>query len=316
MVDVGTDVFDIEASNKRLEEKCKTSDYILFETQIPTTDFIGEIEIVQGNDSTPYASISNYFLTYGILHELLQIYNNIKKETFDFFTKKILERKETNISELKKIISKREKIKEKDLIGFDFGNPSFFINSKDKNIKYNKGSDMTNFSSCYNNINTPMKILNIFLLKEIKTSNVIIIKSPNIISTVIIDYIKLLSYVFKEIRIFKLVQDSFFKDSFHIIVSKPDVERYNKIKIIIKNNIKKNNIRDIEEASVKNILKYTIDDNNQEFDIKIKEFANVLEILVATYLLDITKALRTSTMNNHRDPHYWKHLDFYFSKCL
>ncbi|QKE44590.1 putative mRNA-capping enzyme small subunit [Yalta virus] len=316
MSDANIDVFDIEASNRRLEEKCKTSDYILFETQIPTTDFISDVEIVQGNDSTPYASISNYFLTYGILHELLQIYNNTKKETFDFFTKKILERKETSISELKKIISKREKIEEKDLIGFDFGYPEFFINNKDKNIKYNKGSDMTNFSYCYNNISTPMKILNIFLLKDIKQENVIIIKSPNIISTVMVDYVKLLSYVFKQIRIFKVVQDSFFKDSFHIIVSNPNIARYNKIKTDIKNNIKKNHITDIEKSSIKNILKYTIDDNNKEFEIKIKEFANVLEILIATYLLDITKALRTSTMNNHRDPYYWRHLDFYFSKCL
>lgn len=314
MVDNKSNIFDIETNNKKLEEKCKTKDYILFETQLPATDFINKIEISEGINSIPYAPISNYFLTYGILHELLQIYNNTEKETFLFFTKKILDKNEMGISELKKIISKREKIKEKKIIGFDFGNDSFFI--KNKNVKYNKGSDMTNFSTCYNNIHTQMKILKVFLLKDIDKDDVLIIKLPNIISTVAVDYMKLLTYVFKNIRLFKLVQDSFFKDSFHIIVSNPHIERYNKIKNEIKDTIKKNNIKDIEKANIKTLLKYEIDENNKEFNAKIKEFANVLETLIAAYLFEIIRALKISLTNNHREAEYWKHLDFYFSKCL
>lgn len=316
MVDQDKDIFNIEASNKKLEEKCKTSDYILFETELPNTDFIGEVEVIAGLDSTPYAIISNYFLTYGILHELLQIYNNTKKETFNYFCRDIFDRKETNISELKKIISKQEKIKEDNIIGFDFSYSSFFSESNENITKFDKGSDMTNFSSCYNNIKTPMKIINVFLIKDIKASSIIIIKVPNIISTVIIDYVKLLSYIFKEIKIFKLVQDSFFKDSFHIILSNPNIERYNKIKADIKSSMKKNNIKNVDNLYIKSIIKYNIDSNNKEFSIKIKEFATVLEVLIATYMLNIIKALKISTTNNYRDPQDWYHLDFYFSKCL
>lgn len=306
-------VFDIERYNKKIEEKCKVSDYILFKTEIPNTDFIGELEIIQGNDSSPYAPTSNYFLTYGILHELLQLYNNTKRETFNYFCKDILKRKETDISELKKIVSKKEKIKEEHILGFDFSYPDFILSDTTK--KYSRGSDIVNFSSCYNNIKIPMKILNVFLLKNISKKSVFLIKAPCLISTVIVDYIKLLTYIFKEVQIFKLVQDSFFKDSFHLILTNPNLERYDKIKQEVKNSIK-NNIGDINQAYIKNIIKYSLNNNNQEFVIKIKEFTIVLEILIATYMLNVIKALKTSIANNYRDPNVWKHLDFYFSKCL
>lgn len=314
MIGKEKDIFNIELSNKKLEEKCKVADYILFESNIPNTDFIGEISLVKGLDSTPYALISNYFLTYGILHELLQIYNNINKDTFNYFCQNIFNRQETNISELKKIISKREKIKEENIIGFDFSDSNFFLNQK--NIKYEKGSDMSNFSTCYNNIRTPMKILNVFLLKNLKENSVIIIKIPNIISTVVIDYLKILTFIFHEIKIFKLVQDSFFKDSFHVILSRPNINRYNQVKEDIKKNIKANNIKNIDEEYIKSIITYDIEDQNQEFISKIKEFATVLETLIATYMLNIIKALKISTSNNYRNPNDWHHLDFYFSKCL
>lgn len=302
---------DIDFYNKLLDDKCKTGDYILFQTKIPNSDFHNELELIVGKNSSVYVLVSNYFLTYGILHELLQIYNNIKKETFDYFCQNIFNRKEASISELKKIISKKENIKLENIIGFDFSYPDFFLNNSKK---YNRGSDITNFSSCYNNINIPLKILNVFLLKDIHKNNVIIIKVPNITSVAIIDFLKILSYVFSDIYLIKLVQDSFFKDSFHIILSNPNIKQYNQIKDELKNKFKKQNITNLDGYFLKSILKHN-DEKSGEFIIKIKEFATVLELLIATYMLNIINALQKSSKNSYRDSQDWKYLDFYFSKC-
>lgn len=297
------DLFNITTVIRNLEQKSNKKEAIYFDLIVPSTDFKPVIKIHSGNSSDPYFSISNYFLTYGVLHEFMQLYNSLNRETFEFFCGKILDRNEVDIKTITKFIVKQNNMNNDHIEMFDYSTSDFFL---DKETKFKKGGDMINLSACYNNRVTP-EILNIFLLKKVYKDSIFIIKLPNIISTVSIDILRIICYIFKNVRIMKLVQDSFFKDSFHIVAREIDEERYESIK----QEIKKEIIPAKNTKYVSRITNNVFDDRYIGFETGIKKFATELEILIATCLLHIAKLIKNSLETQDRDKTQWKYLDFY-----
>lgn len=297
-------MLDIKEDIQILERKQKKNEIIYFDMGIPPSDFKREIKIKNGITSDPYYSVTNYFLTYGILHEFIQLFNNIKEETFDHFCGKILDRRELSMDEFIYRLVKEEKYQKKYIQSFDFSGKGFFT---DRNFKVKRGSDLRNISWCYNN-SIDMKVLDIFR-SSVTEESVFVIKMSNITSIVSIDIIRLLNYIFKNMRLIKLVQDSFFKDSFHIIVSSPNVKRYNEVKQEIEQSLS----TVPKGKSLVFVTKPSLSMDNEVFETHIKEFATQLESLVASYLFHIISLIRSGIKDNHRNKDQWKYLDYYTS---
>lgn len=302
------DIFNVSNFNKIIQQKKKTREYILFDVDVPHTDFVKKIKISSGKSNISYPLLNNYFLTYGVLHEFLLLFNKVGSKIFNYFCEDIIKRPEITLEELKKIVCAKENISEKNFIGFDFSESDFFTEVK----KYNKGSDMTNFTNCYNTNNIKMEILNIFFLEKITKNNVIYIKFPNIISSLTSEYIFLLSYIFRKVKLAKLFNDSFFKDSFHIILSDVDLSRYDKIKGEMIKQMKLKKIENVKGLYINNLVEVDIELGFGDlFKSRVKEFGINLEILLASFYFDIIKALKDGKETNRRNEEVWKELDYY-----
>lgn len=301
-------IFDISTFNKIVAQKKKINEYELFSVEIPHTDFVKNINISSGKSNMSNPLLNNYFLTYGVLHEFLLLFIKVGTKIFNYFCEDIINRPEIALEELKNVLIEKENVSKKNLIGFDFCDLNFFTEIK----KYNKGSDITNFTNCYNTNNIKMEILNVFMLNKITHKDIIFIKFPNITSTLSTEYIFLLTYIFNKVKLTKLLSDSFFKDSFHIIVSGVDIDRYEKVKKEIISQLKKNKIKTLEGLFINNIIDSDIDINFGEvFISRLREFGLNLEILLATFYFDMIKALKNGKDTNQRNEEIWKELDVY-----
>lgn len=299
-------LFNIKNIIEILKEKKITKDYFIFQTQLPyilEKDF--HINIEEG-PSNPKIINTNYFLTYAILHELLQIYNSVDNKTLDYLTQNILERKEINIKDLLDIFVKKHNLKKNDFITFNYGHEGFFFT----NEKFNKGSYIKNITYCYNNNFIYLKLLNIFLLKDIKKENKLFIKLPSVVSIAVLDILKLLSYVFKKVIIFKAIDDSFFKDSFHVFCDEVVLERYNEIKLVLIKDFKNKNFNFEKNMFLSKIL----NNNNNitlNFEKIIKKFSLSIEILIFVFLSTLKNLIIESTKNAFRDEKHWEDLNYY-----
>lgn len=301
-------LFNIKNIIDTLKEKKISNEYFLFQTQLPyLSDKDVEIDIKEG-PSNPKITHTNYFLTYAILHELLQIYNSTNNDTLVYLTKNILERKEISIDNLLDIFIQTHNLKKKDFIKFDYGHDGFFFN-KDK---FNKGSYIKNITYCYNNSYIFLKLLNIFLIKDIKKENKFFIKLPSVISIAIIDILKLLSYIFKKTIIFKAIGDSFFKDSFHIYCDDIDVDRYNEIKQNIMIDFKKKNYNFEKNIYLSKILNNQNNSNiSLNFELIVKNFSLLIEILIFVFLSNLKSLILETKQNAYRDEKNWEDLNYY-----
>lgn len=297
-------MLDIKEDILVLERKQKKNEMIYFDMNIPSSDFKREIKLKNGIVSDPYYPVTNYFLTYGILHEFIQLSNNIKKETFEHFCGKILDRYELGMDDFIYRLVKEEKYEKKHIQAFDFSGKGFFT---DKTFKVKRGSDLRNVSWCYNN-SIETKVLDLFT-SNVTEESVFVIKMSNITSIASIDIIRLLNYIFKNMRLIKLVQDSFFKDSFHIIISSPNIKRYEEVKREIKQGLSTVN----KDKSLVFVTKPSLYTDNEVFETYIKEFATQLEGLIASYLFHIISLIRSGIKDNHRNKDQWKYLDYYTS---
>lgn len=300
-------LFNIKNIIDILKEKKNTEEYYLFQAQIPNLidkDFT--IDIKDG-PSNPKVTNTNYFLTYAILHELLQIYNSTDNDTLVYLSQNILERKEISIENLLDIFIKKNKLKKDEFITFDYGHKGFFFNKE----KFNKGSYIKNITFCYNNNNIFLKLLNIFLIKDIKKNNKFFIKLPSIVSIAVIDILKLLSYIFKKTIVIKALDDSFFKDSFHVFCDDVDVEKYNEIKKYIMKDFKNKNFDFKKHMYLSSILNNQSNNISLNFDIVIKNFSLLIEILIFVFVSNLKNLILESTRNAYRDEKHWEDLNYY-----
>lgn len=302
------DLFSMEKIIQILKEKQLFKDYILFQIQLPKLDSIKIIGLNQG-ETSPCTIFTNYFLTYATLHEFVQIFNNTNKDLFDYFCNNILERKELNIMSISKILSEREKslFKLKNFNTFDFSHEKFFINT---NTQFNKGSDIKNFTNCYNNNQITMELLEVFLLKDIHKDSVLLIKFPTILGLSVIDVLKVLCSICGSVVLLKVVEDSFFKDSFHVLCSQVNVENYHLIRNQIIHIIKRNKITSLKNVKFKNII-FEQTNSSDKFNKCMNMFILHLEILINTFLSSLQKAIIKDKATSHRNKETWKYLDYY-----
>lgn len=302
-------LLDIDDVIRILSQKKELKEFIFFEKTLPIIDSDLTIRILKG-DGEAFGTYFTYFHTYGILHEILQIFNKIGTDLMKHFCRKILEKPEMDINTLKTIISKKYIIPDKKILVYNFGHNNFFINNKQK---YNKGSDIKNNTACYNNNIISMKLLEMFLLKEVYHDTVFLIKFPSIISISVIDSLKLLSNIFKKTIVFKLMDDSFFKDSFHVLCSELNINNYNKIKKEIKSYLETNKIKNLESINLKSIIKMRISDDYKYFENSLKEFGKCIQTLVSTYLIELFINLSRDIENASRNDKKWENLDNYYN---
>lgn len=300
-------LLSIENIDTLLTTKSYTQDYIFFEKALPKLDNIN-INIKEG-ESNPYVKITNYFNTYGLLHELIQIFNKTKKSTFKYFCKNILEKPELSIQSLADIIIKKKKLNKSHLVTFDFSHEGFFF---EKEIsQFYKGSDIKNITTCYNNNKISMKILEIFLNDNVIKDNIFLIKLPSIVSIAVIDVLKIITYIWDKTIIFKLIKDSYFKDSFHVICSGINIKKYNNIKKIIEEQIQAKGLKHLSKFKLESLLPFELTNTSKEFEKNIKEFSDCLENLISTYLYNLQLALTTDIPTAYRNENTWKYLDKY-----
>lgn len=297
------DLFNIENIINLLKTKKKTNEFILFQTTLPNIDSYGNINIKIG-ESCANPVYSNYFLTYGILHEFLQVYNNINLTTFKYFSRNILEKKEQDINSISKQISKNENENIANIKTFDYSHKNFFIDNK----YFSKGSYIKNITYCYNNGKIYTNILKIFLIKDVNKNTKLLIKFPSIVSQCILDIIKLISYSFDKTIIFKNIYDSYFKDSFHIYANNINVSRYleiqNKFKLF-----KKEDINDINP--IRQILDINVNNTYQNYDNILKDFCIFLEIIIFVFLANLYNLIDQDKNLTYRNNSKWEHLDYY-----
>lgn len=297
------DLFNIENIINILKTKKNTDEFILFQITLPSIESYGNINIKLG-ESCVSPIYSNYFLTYGILHEFLQVYNNINIKTFNYFSKNILEKKEQDIISLSKQISKNQNENPNNIKTFDFGHKNFFSENK----YFSKGSYIKNITYCYNNNKIYTNILKIFLVKNIDKRTKFLIKFPSIVSQSVLDIIKLISYSFEKTTIFKNIYDSYFKDSFHVYADGIKISRY----IEIQNKIKlfnKNNINDI--YTIKQVLDININNKYHHHDNILKDFCIFLEIVIFVFLGNLHNLITQDKDLTYRNNEKWENLDYY-----
>lgn len=292
------DLFNIENIINLLKTKKNTNEFILFQTTLPNIDSYGHINIKLG-ESCANPVYSNYFLTYGILHEFLQVYNSINLNTFKYFSKNILEKKEQDIHSLSKLIAKDDK----NIKTFDYSHKNFFI---DNNKYFSKGSFIKNITYCYNNSHIYTNILKIFLVNDINKNTKFLIKFPSIVSQSILDSIRLISYSFEKITIFKNIYDSYFKDSFHIYAQDININRY----LEIQNQIKL--FKNINDTSpLRQILDINLNNIYQNYDNTLKDFCIFLEIVIFVFLVNLHNLINQDKNLTYRNNSKWENLDYY-----
>jgi hypothetical protein len=294
------DLFNIENIINLLKTKKNTDEFILFQTTLPNIDSYGNINIKMG-ESCANPVYSNYFLTYGILHEFLQVYNNINLNTFKYFSQNILEKKEQDIASISKLISKNDT----NIKTFDYSHKNFFV---DNNKYFTKGSYIKNITYCYNNSKIYTNILKIFLVKDVNKNTKFLIKFPSIVSQSILDSIRLISYSFEKITIFKNLYDSYFKDSFHIYAQDIKLNRYLEIQDKIKL-FKTDNINDTYQ--IRQILDININNIYQKFDNSLKDFCIFLEIIIFVFLVNLHNLINQDKNLTYRNKNKWENLDYY-----
>lgn len=308
---IKTDIYDIVKINQYVDEKILLKDFIFFEQVLPKIDSIDTIEIQEGH-SFPHIINTNYFATYGILHEFIQMYNKIEKKTFDYFCRKILEKKELDINTLAKIICNREKKNIENIKTFDFSHPDFFIQTQHQN--FHKGSDLKNVTFCYNNTEIYMNMLNIFLEKKLHKDMIFLIKLPSIINCVNIDILQILCYIFDNTILFKIIKDSFFKDSFHVICSNINLNKYETIQSQIKTQLQKKKIKNLNSHHLQLILPSKTTNTVSTFQQSLQEFSFQIINIILTYFFNLQSTLQKDISYASRNEQNWKYLDNYYNK--
>lgn len=289
---------------KLLKEKKKNKDEILFQVELPNIDNLDTLNIKYGK-SNVYIKICDYFLTYGILHELVLLYNLLKKDYFEYFSQNLLNKNEENIVDLKKYLIKTYNLNE-NIIVYDFSyNNNFFFDKS----HFKKGSEVFNITYCYCNNYIKAEILKVFLLKKITSDTIFLIKLPSITSIAILEYLKILSYIFLRINLIKLVNDSMFKDSFHVICYKINIERYK----IVYEKLKHINTNNLHNLYLKKIFHSINLDNYENLETSIKNFSKLLFMNVFNFISYITKSIEKDKKIAQRQYENWKLLDEYFN---
>lgn len=306
---------DIKTIIKILEEKKTLKETILFKTTLPSIDGISAFDFdLQFGGSTYSTQDVFYFFTFAILHEFLQLFNerdSTNKELRNYLFDNIVERDEKPLN----IVMKDLDLKPKETHLFDFSHEGFFM--KDKKINFKKGSEMKNYSYCYNNTSISSEILKIFLLRdeiiEKESEYNFLIKFPSIISQAITDTLKLLSYIFESLIIFKQTEDSFIKDSFHIICKGLNKNKYKFVRshILKLMNEKNKNLEDLPNLYIKCLLAYKINDRIREYNETIRKFTLGVEMLICVFLMKLTDSYKTDLITADRNSINWLELDYY-----
>jgi len=306
---------DIKTITKILEEKKTLKETILFKTSLPSIDGISASDLdLEFGPSTYSTTDSFYFLTFAVLHEFLQLFNerdSTNKELRNYLFENIVERDEKPLS----IVMKDLELKIKETHLFDFSHEGFFM--KDKKINFKKGSELKNYSYCYNNTGISSEILKIFLLKDEiieKEANFgFLIKFPSIISIAITDTLKLLSYIFSSVIIFKQTEDSFIKDSFHIICKGMNVKKYKFIRSHISKLIseKHKTLDDLSNLYIRQLLTYKLNDKIQDYNEILRKFTLGVQLLICIFLTKLTDSYKIDIRTADRNSVNWFELDYY-----
>lgn len=302
-------LFNIENIFNFLKTVKKSNEYAIIKTEIPKYQSNYIFRIKKGI-SIVFCFYINYFLTYGILHEFLQLFNNTDEELFDYYCRDVFNKEDINEIDLVGLVCTEYKIAKNNIIYKNFQSENKFFRLKKR---FKKGSYIQNITSCYN-LFIPAEILNIFLLPKKELKQNFLIKLPNISSEFIIDVIKLLTNIFQRTILFKSVYDSFFNDSFYILCLDIHEPSYLKISKEIQENIDSNNI-DIKKDYIKNLFLNNYENNNLDinnnFIIELKSFFFNIEILIANFLNKLIKNLNQDSKLTIRNPKNWNSLDFY-----
>lgn len=306
---------DIKNIVKILEEKRGLKESIFFQALLPSIDGISGSDFSLSFGASNYSTKDTfYFLTFAVLHEFLQLFNDrdsTNKEIRNFLFENIIERDEKPLD----VVMKDLKLKTDKTFLFDFSNKGFFMT--DKKINFRKGSELKNYSYCYNNNNITSEILKIFLITE----NVIdasqdfnfLIKFPTVISTVLNDALKLLSYIFSSVTVFKQTEDSFIKDSFHVICNGIDVKKYKFIRKHISKCLHDKNlgIEDLSKNNIERILSTNIHDRYQDFNKILAGFITNIELIIFSFLTKLTDSYKLDLKSANRTNSNWEELDYY-----
>ncbi|AKS26325.1 putative mRNA capping enzyme small subunit [Diachasmimorpha longicaudata entomopoxvirus] len=277
-----------------LKKKWMTKDYIYFKTNLPSLSLgVSDIVIEPGASDVNIRN-TDFFLTYGILHELIQIYNTMTDGLFEFFCVNILDKHIQSDSLVTQLYTL---LQSKNIKQFDFTQKKFFR----EQTKFKRGSELKNITNCFSNTRITKHILDVFGL-NINLDNIFLIKLPTLTSVCITDYLKILSSVFAKTVILKSVDDNMFCDSFYVLCLEPDVEKYSLFSSKLKTPKEGMYLRSLLS---KTTTEYPI------FQDTIKEFAKTLHYISFNFITELIKLLEKGAEERLRTNEGWQVFDDY-----
>lgn len=312
--------FNLDDIYQLLKRKKKLNQRVLIQITLPKIDGILDSDIdINFGPSNIVSNKQNYFETFGILHELTQIFNKKdleNRKSRDFFFKDILNKKEINIDNLAKLINEEMSFNKQNIKGekvtqftFDFGHKDGLFIEEYQNKSFKKGSEIKNITYCYNINIIPATMLELFLLsdKELGDRDIrFIVKFPSIISSSVSDVLRLLSSTFNSVKVFKSVNDSMFKDSFHVICEHINKEKYNIYRNVIRSKTKD---VDLKKNNLKSLL---VRKEKKVFEDVLEDFSKILISIIYIFISEIIKSYQENLRLTNRDEEDWKVFDYYY----
>ncbi|CCU55717.1 mRNA capping enzyme small subunit [Choristoneura biennis entomopoxvirus] len=240
--------------------------------KLPNVNNIQNIKPKYNNNSSPKA----YFnIIYHLISIVIEIQDTYKlNDNIGYFTK-------------------YDELKKKNKTDYDFSYNNLFISD----FKLEKsGSSMKNWTNIYNTTDVTLDILYPLTKKHDKIS----IRLPCVISTTVIHYLYLLSYIYDSVTLIK--EDLWLNDSFVVICNNLKINNYNNIKTQLKPIIFNEKTRQYKlDGLFKNFM---IDEN---FKNIIGKFINDIQYIICDLWLTIQKNINNSPSD--RSKKYWDEYD-------
>ncbi|AAG02799.1 putative mRNA capping enzyme small subunit [Betaentomopoxvirus amoorei] len=240
--------------------------------KLPSVNIIQNIKPKYYNNSSP----KSYF---GIIYHLLSIVIEIQ-DTYKL---------NDNIG----YFTKYDDMKKKNKTDYDYSYNNLFKTD----IKLEKsGSSMKNWTNIYNTTDVTIDILNPLNKKHDKLS----IRLPCVISTSVIHYLYILSYIYESVTLIK--EDLWLNDSFIVKCENLRTNNYNNVKSQLKTIVFNEKTR---QYKIDGLFKNFIID--ESFKNIISKFINDIQCVICDLWLTIQKNINDSPSD--RKKIYWEEYD-------
>lgn len=265
--------------------------------ELPKITEVRNILIVSG-PSYSKTIFTPYHLTYGAIHEIMQLIYSRGTETFLYYLGPIYKKEEKDFD-----IFLDEKQNDK-IYSLDLSYRNKFLTRiiEQRNIS---GSNIKNETYTFCNTLITFKILKPIF--KIKNETTILIKFPTITAVAVQHAIELYAYICGKVYLFKHKKDSFLKDSFCLYGVQIDHKRLSEVR----NLLKKSGISDYNRIE-NNLLMSVFDERiqcNKCFESSFRTFNYDVILSVFVLLVDIICNIKKDSEKRKRTMEQWKVLD-------